>query len=205
MKDAKTFWDKTAPRYAKSPIKDVASYEKKLALTQAYFQPDWRVLEFGCGTGTTAITHAPHVQNILATDISGAMLAIAEAKARDAGIENVRFQRGALEDLRLAPASFNAVLGLNILHLLSNVEATIAQVYELLKPGGIFVSNTVLLDELPIYWRMLIPPLQAVGFAPPVSRLRKSSLVAMLIDAGFSIEYELQPRRKSLFVIAKKM
>lgn len=70
MKSAQTFWDKAASGYAKSAIKDEKSYHKKLAVTQAYLRPDWSVFEFGCGTGTTAILHAPHVRHILATDIS---------------------------------------------------------------------------------------------------------------------------------------
>jgi ubiquinone/menaquinone biosynthesis C-methylase UbiE len=120
MKSPQKFWDNIAPRYAKSPIKDEKSYQKKLAIAQEYFRPDWSVLEFGCGTGTTAIAHAPHVRHILATDISGKMLDIAERKARDAGIENVLFQQGTLDSLELQAESFDAVLGLNILHLLED-------------------------------------------------------------------------------------
>ena len=39
------------------------------------------VLEFGCGTGGTAIIHAPYVKHIRAIDISGNMIAIAKGKA----------------------------------------------------------------------------------------------------------------------------
>ncbi len=99
MKSSKEFWDKSAQRYAKSRVRDEASYQKKLAITQGYFQPNWSVLEFGCGTGSTALVHAPHVKEILATDISGKMLEIAAQKARDAGVENVRFQQGTLDSL----------------------------------------------------------------------------------------------------------
>lgn len=73
MKDSKTFWDNSAQRYAKSRIQDEAAYRKKLEITQHYLQPDWSVLEFGCGTGSTALIHAPHVKDILATDISDNM------------------------------------------------------------------------------------------------------------------------------------
>jgi len=40
MKSAQKFWDKAAARYARSPVKDEASYQKKLAITRDYFQPD---------------------------------------------------------------------------------------------------------------------------------------------------------------------
>ncbi|MEX0731735.1 MAG: methyltransferase domain-containing protein [Aquisalimonadaceae bacterium] len=204
MKSSQKFWDKVAPRYAKSPIRDEKSYQKKLAITQEYFRPDWSVFEFGCGTGTTAIIHAPYVKHILATDISGNMLDIAESKARDASIENVRFQQGTLDSLALKEESFDAVLGLNILHLLENVEAAIARVNALLKPGGIFVSSTVLIAELKSHWRLLIPVMQVLGFAPYVNRFEKQELVSMLINAGFSIDYEWKAGRGSVYIVAKK-
>lgn len=205
MKTPQQFWDKVAPRYARSPIRDEASYQRKLAVTQEYFRPDWSVFEFGCGTGSTALIHAPHVKHIVATDVSRRMLDIAEAKARDAGIGNVSFRQGTLESLALEAGSFDAVLGLNILHLLEDVGAAIARVHALLKPGGVFVSSTALIGELKFYWRMLIPLMQAVGFAPHVSRFDKQALVGMLVDAGFAIDYEWQPGRASVFIVAKKV
>ena len=204
MKASKEFWDKSAPRYAKSPVRDEETYRKKLDITQGYFRPDWSVLEFGCGTGSTALVHAPYVKEILATDISGKMLDIATQKARDAGIENVRFQQGTMETLALEAETFDAVLGLNILHLLDNPETAIARAHELLKPGGIFVSSTTLVGELMVLWWLLIPAMQAVGLAPFVNRFSRQSLVAMLAKAGFSIDYEWQPGKSSVFLVARK-
>ncbi|WP_300354615.1 class I SAM-dependent methyltransferase [uncultured Alcanivorax sp.] len=204
MKSAQQFWDKAAARYAKSPVKDEASYQKKLAITRDYFQPDWSVFEFGCGTGSTAILHAPFVRDILATDVSAKMLEIAEAKARDGGIDNIRFQQGTLDSLSLTPGSFDAVLGLNILHLVEDPEAAISRVSSLLKPGGVFVSNTVLADDMKLHWRLLIPLMQALGFAPHVSRFGKKGLLAMLARAGFDIDHEWQPDSLSVFIVARK-
>ena len=204
MKTPQQFWDKVAPRYAKSPVRDEASYQKKLAVTQAYFRPDWSVFEFGCGTGSTAIVHAPYVKDILATDISGEMLNIAQGKARSAGIENIRFQRGSLDSLELPAESFDAVLGLNILHLLEDVEAAVARAYQMLKAGGIFVSSTVLVDELKLRWRLLLPVMQLLGVAPHLNRFDRQGLVSILSNAGFSVDYEWQPQKFSLFIVARK-
>ncbi|WP_409526366.1 class I SAM-dependent methyltransferase [Nitrincola sp. MINF-07-Sa-05] len=204
MKSAQQFWDKAASRYSRSPIKDEKSYQKKLEVTQQYFRPDWSVLEFGCGTGSTAIIHAPHVKHILATDVSSKMLEIAEQKARDAGVENASFQQGTLDSLELEPESFDAVLGLNILHLLEDVESAIARVNQLLKPGGVFVSNTALIAEMKFYWRLLIPIMQRLGLAPHVSVFSKQALVSMLSDAGFSIDYEWQPGSEWVYIVARK-
>ncbi|BES70277.1 hypothetical protein RE428_12950 [Marinobacter nanhaiticus D15-8W] len=204
MKSSQQFWDKAAPRYAKSPIRDEKTYQKKLAVTQGYFHPDWQVLEFGCGTGSTAIIHAPHVEHILATDVSSKMLEIAEQKARDAHVSNVSFRQGTLETLELATESFDAVLGLNILHLLEDVESAIVRVGEVLKPGGIFVSSSALIADLKVHWRILIPIMQRLNLAPPVSRFNKTGLINLLTTAGFSIEYVWQPKRDSVFIIARK-
>lgn len=204
MKDSKEFWDKSAPRYARRSIRNEKAYRKKLSITQEYFRPDWSVLEFGCGTGSTAIIHAPHVKHIVATDISARMLDIADRKARDAGIENISFKQGTLHSLNQESESFDAVLGLNVLHLLEDVDATISRVHGLLKPGGIFVSSTALVGEIKWFWRLLISLMQFLGFAPYVNRFDKRELVSMLTSAVFSIDYEWQPDKVSVFIVARK-
>lgn len=204
MKASREFWDKSAPRYAKSPVRDEAVYQEKLAITQEYFRPDSSVLEFGCGTGSTALVHAPHVRQIIATDISQKMLDIAEQKARDAGVENIQFQRGTLNDLSFEKEHFDVILGLNILHLLEDVDATLATVHKLLKPGGVFVSSTALVGDLFFLWRLLIPVMQWVDMAPYVNTLSKKALLSKLTGAGFNIEREWQPNKASIFIVARK-
>ena len=56
------FWDRHAKGYAKRPVPDEAAYQRKLKMTQDYLTPDMEVLELGCGTGTTALIHAPFGQ-----------------------------------------------------------------------------------------------------------------------------------------------
>lgn len=204
MKNPRAFWDKLAPRYAKSPIRNEADYRKKLAITQEYLRPDWEVLEFGCGTGSTALLHAPQVKHILATDISGKMLEIAEAKARDAGIENISFQQGTLGTIDAAEGSYDAVLALNVLHLLEDVDAVIAKVNRLLKPGGVFVSSTALLTDVKFYWRLAIPLMQLLNFAPYVNSFSKEALLSQLSDGGFVVDHEWQPGKESVFIVAIK-
>jgi ubiquinone/menaquinone biosynthesis C-methylase UbiE len=75
------FWDRLAKRYAKKPVADEATYQRKLQITRDHLSPAMEILEFGCGTGSTAITHAPHVRHLRAIDISSKMLEIAQGKA----------------------------------------------------------------------------------------------------------------------------
>ena len=81
MHQRSNFWDKHAERYSKRPVADEESYQKKLQVTRDYLQPGMEVLEFGCGTGSTAITHAPYVKHIEAIDVSSKMIEIAQGKA----------------------------------------------------------------------------------------------------------------------------
>jgi len=204
MKDSEQFWNDSAEKYVKSPIKDEATYQKKLEITQEYFKSDSQVLEFGCGSGGTAILHAPHVQQIVATDISEKMIEIAQGKAEEAGVGNIRFQRGTLDSLKLKDDSFDVVLGLNVLHLMDNVDGVIKTVHQLLKDEGVFVSSTSLIGEVNIVFRWLISAMQFLGLAPFVSRFTKKQLIAKLLDAGFSIERDWQTSHESVFIVAKK-
>ena len=94
MREPDKFWDKIAERYSKKPVADEAAYQKKLEVTRSYFHFEMKVLEFGCGTGSTAIAHAPYVKHILAIDISSKMIEIARAKAAADKVKNVTFKSG---------------------------------------------------------------------------------------------------------------
>jgi ubiquinone/menaquinone biosynthesis C-methylase UbiE len=125
MVKAVEFWDARAESYAKSSVGNEEVYNEKLEATQRHFDADSLVFEFGCGTGTTALHHAPFVQKIVATDISSNMIEIARTKATAANITNVEFQCSTLEDFEAADASFDAVMAHNILHLLEDPEQAI--------------------------------------------------------------------------------
>lgn len=204
MKDSKEFWDNCAEKYIKSPVKDEATYQRKLAITQEYLTPDSEVLEFGCGSGATAIFHAPYVQRVVATDISDKMIEAAKRKAAETGVENITFRQGTLDSIQCQDASFDAVLALNVLHLLDDVDGAIAQVHRLLKSGGVFVSSTSLIAEINVVFRWLISTMQLFGFAPYVSRFTKAQLVAKLQQSGFRIEREWQSSYESVFIVARK-
>jgi len=140
--EAHRFWDRIANKYYKQPVPSEADYQRKLELTREYFTKDSEVVEFGCGTGTTAVAHAPFVKRLRAVDISERMLAFARQQAADAGVDNLSFSCGTLFDLNLADSSVDVVLGMSILHLLPNRQETLVEVHRILKPGGCFISST---------------------------------------------------------------
>jgi ubiquinone/menaquinone biosynthesis C-methylase UbiE len=207
MSDSDRFWDKVAERYEKSPVSDEASYRKKLAETQGFFAPNMRVLEFGCGTGTTAIHHAPHVQHIDAIDLSEKMIDIGRRKAASAGVENVTFTRATLEEFHAASAHFDAVLGLNVIHLLPDRRTVLTEVARILKPGGIFVSSTVCLGGSYLRFIKWIAPLgKLLGLMPDLFILTESELADEIRSAGFEIERQWHHGKGGIavFMVARK-
>ena len=204
MKDAKQFWDGCAQKYVQRPIKDTLTYQKKLALSRRYFRADSQILEFGCGSGGTALAHAPFVQSVIATDLSDNMIEIAQHNALKAGVQNIHFQQGTLDSIQALDGGFDAVLGLNVLHLLEDVDGAVSHAHRLLSPGGVFISSTSLLGEVSFVFRWLIALMQRLGFAPYVKSMTRDQLVSMLEQAGFQIEHELRVSQESVFIVARK-
>ena len=205
MAQATKFWDKISEKYSKQPIADEAAYQKKLAVTRDYFRSDMEVLEIGCGTGSTAILHAPHVKHIRAIDFSANMIAIAQGKVEAEQIDNVTFEQATIEDLEVPDQSLDVVLGLSILHLLRDRKGAIARVYEMLKPGGLFVTSTVCIGETMSWFKFIAPIGRRLGFLPFVEVLTVQTLADSLTQAGFELAYQWQPSKdKAVFIIAKK-
>lgn len=205
MNQSTRFWDKIAERYSKRPIADEAAYQQKLQVTREYFQPDMEVLEFGCGTGSTAVTHAPYVKHIHAIDISSKMIKIAQGKADAEKVTNVTFEQSTIEEISVSGQTLDAVLGLSILHLLDNKEKVIAKVHRMLKPGGIFITSTACLGDTMQYIKLIAPIGKFLGLMPLVKVFTTKELEDNLTDAGFQIDYQWQPGKgKAVFIVAKK-
>lgn len=212
MNASAKFWNNVAPGYAKQPIADETAYQKKLQVTREYFHPSMNVLEFGCGTGSTAIAHAPYVNHIRAIDFSSNMIEIAQAKAADQNIQNVTFEAASIDELSVPDSTYDAVLGLNVLHLLDNKEAAIAKVYDLLQPGGCFITSTVCLGDTMAWFKLVAPIGKLLGLFPLVRVFTTKDLEKSLTGAGFAIDYQWQAgeykspigQAKIVFIVAKK-
>lgn len=205
MASQAAFWDRMAARYARQPIADEAAYQEKLRITRGYLTPDTEVLEIGCGTGGTAILHAPFVRQVRALDISSRMLEIARAKASAAGVGNVVFEQADILNLSEPPASHDVVLGLSILHLLADPDAMIAAVYAMLRPGGVFITSTACVGDTMKALKPIAPLGRALGLLPQLSVMTSPELMAKFIAAGFTIERQWLPKRgAALFVVARK-
>lgn len=207
MPDKAKFWDGTAEKYAKQPIANQQAYEVKLDLTREYFAPESQVLEFGCGTGSTAILHAPYVKHIDAIDVSSEMIRIAKDKLAPAGVENVTFRVADMDGFQAAPESYDAVLGLNILHLLDDRMAAMREVYKALKPGAHFVTSTACLREKWLFTLIdpLFPLMHALGQWPKVYRISAKRLQKDMEEIGFRTVHYWQPDNGiGVFMVGQK-
>ncbi len=205
MSEPSKFWDRIAEPYARKPVADEAAYQKKLQVTRDYLRPEMEVLEFGCGTGSTAIAHAPHVKRIRALDISSKMIEIAQGKASENKVTNVTFGQASIESFRVSDQTFDVVLGLSILHLLEDMEDVIAKVHKVLKPGGVFVTSTACIgDMMTLIW-VVAPIGRFFGLLPLLRIFTTRELEDSLTNAGFHIDHQWQPGKgKAVFIVAKK-
>ena len=183
MKNPTAFWDNIAERYAREPIKDMASYEHTLERTASYLRPGMQVLEIGCGTGSTALRLASTGARITATDLSPEMIRIARAKP--APDPAPRFEVATAEALPEGP--WEAVLAFNLLHLVRDVPAVLRRIRAQMAPGAVFVSKSAALGSGPLWIRAVIPPMQWIGKAPFVNVFTTQALDAMVREAGFEI------------------
>jgi len=201
------FWDRIAARYAARPVRDPAAYERTLARVAAHLSSDATVVEFGCGTGTTALRLAPAVARLDATDFSSAMVAIAREKAEAAGAVTVAVFRADLFDPEAVTGPYDTALAFNFLQLTPDLPAALDAISRRLKPGGLFISKTVCLGEKG--WRaarLLVGVLKAARIAPPLQFHSIAGLDAAIAAAGFEIiERGVFPERPpARFLVARK-
>ncbi|MEO0752349.1 MAG: class I SAM-dependent methyltransferase [Pseudomonadota bacterium] len=207
------FWDNVAAKYAKTPVKDETAYQQTLDRVRAHLRPEDRVLELGCGTGTTALALAGAAREITATDFSDAMIEVGRKKAADAGVQNVRFLTAEPgSDTLRDDGPFDVVMAFNLLHLIEDLPTAMAQIAGLVRPGGLFVSKTFCRPgpgegNLEYFaTRIALPVMQTFGKAPYVGFMYVAHLEDQVTRAGFEItergNYPARPPRR--FLVARK-
>ena len=133
------------------------------------------------------------------------MLAIAQGKADAGNVGNVTFKRSSIDEFSVRDRTFDAVLGLSILHLLEDRDAVIAKVHDMLKPGGIFVSSTVCMGNTMKFFKLIAPIGLFFGLLPVLRVFTTKELEDSLTGAGFEIDHKWQPgKSKAAFIVAKK-
>jgi SAM-dependent methyltransferase len=76
-------------------------------------QPGMRVLDLGCGDGTTALPIAQHGADVLGVDIAENLVAAGNRRAKAAGLANIRFEQGDACNLKgIVDESFDLVVSI---------------------------------------------------------------------------------------------
>jgi ubiquinone/menaquinone biosynthesis C-methylase UbiE len=149
-------------------------------------RPDAMAIDVGCGGGHAAFRVAPQVRQIVAYDLSSAMLEVVRQEARARGLANLVTLRGSAEDMPFAPASFDVAVSRYSAHHWRDVKQALAQLRQVMKPGAV----AVLIDVVSPGDPLLDTWLQSVELLRDASHVRDYSLsewTGMLSTAGFAI------------------
>ncbi len=98
----------------------------------------WSALDIATGAGHTALTFAPHVKDVIASDLTPQMLVEAAKLAAERGLQNVTTAAADAEQLPFADARFDLVTCRIAPHHFPDIPRFVAEVARVLKPGGTF-------------------------------------------------------------------
>ena len=178
--EAPAFWNRRSEVFDKQVLSVYENaYRKMVKRSAAFLKKEDRVFEIGCGTGVATIPLSKYVKEITATDISENMIQKAREKAKNQSKDNIIFRTGELTEMEVEPESYDVVAAYNVLLYMKNQEEVLKKIYEVLKPGGIFLSATDCLgrnlskDSVKKFWKSKLHLMPYVAFDTPISLIRK--------------------------------
>lgn len=212
MSKSEKFWDQSADKYDKTEERFEYIHSRTRENTKRHLTSSDLVLDYGCGTGTTACELSSFVKEVHAIDISSRMIEIAKGKAVADNVTNICFEQADIFDGRYKKESFDVILAFNMLHTVPDPQSVVQRTLELLKPGGAFISVTPCLGGrmsfLVSLQILLVRILLRLGIIPvPIRRLRSTDLEDLVADERFQIiDTELVYKgASSYFMVARKV
>ena len=160
----------------------------------AQLHPGETVLDLGSGGGIDVLLSAKRVGptgKAYGLDMTDEMLALARANQQKAGVDNVEFLKGEIENIPLPDNSVDVIISNCVINLSSDKDRVLREAYRVLRPGGRFaVSDVVVTGEVPPAIRQRVE----LWIGCIAGALRDSDYTAKLAAAGFE-DIELEPTR----------
>jgi arsenite methyltransferase len=167
------------------------------------------VLDLGSGAGADVLVSARYVGptgRAIGLDMTDEMLALARANAAAAGVENVEFLKGYLEDIPLEDNSVDVVISNCVINLTADKRIVLDEATRVLKPGGRFAVSDVIAD--PDMGEATRTDMQAwtgcVAGALTEDDFRATLTAAGLIDIQIRPTHRVHPEAASAIVRAVK-
>ncbi len=205
VKKAEKFWDRTSNRYDKIEKKFEETYLCFIDKWINGLKPDDTAMDLGCGTGLVCNEIAHKVKKVYAVDISSKMIEIAQRKTQERNIQNIEYLRTTIFDSRFESSSIDFITAFNILHLLEDTQAAISRIHELLKPGGLIISVTPFVGEMPLL-KTILTIGNKIGLVPGVKAFKNQMLISSFEECNFEIidTGRLKQNLPLYFVVGKK-
>jgi ubiquinone/menaquinone biosynthesis C-methylase UbiE len=155
---------------------ELASAVGDAMIASLSLRPDWRIMDYGAGTGLLTLKLQPHVGSITAVDTSPKMIEVLQEKIARCRISNIRTMLWNVESDPIWSADLDAVVASMVMHHIPDTQGALNRFYEMLKEGGI-----VALADLESEAGDFHPPENPV----PHHGFERSAFADCLTNAGF--------------------
>ena len=152
------------------------------------------VLDLGSGGGIDVLLSAKRVGptgKVYGLDMTDEMLALANENKRRAGVTNVEFLKGEIENIPLPDNSIDVIISNCVINLSADKDRVLKEAFRVLKPGGRFAVSDVVTrgDMLPEIRRSVLAWVGCIAGA-----LEENNYRSKLMAAGFE-QIEFEPTR----------
>jgi len=190
----------------------------------AELKPGETVLDLGSGGGIDVLLSAKRVSpggKAYGLDMTDEMLELARKNQQKAGMDNVEFLKGEIENIPLPDNSVDVIISNCVINLSGDKDAVLREAFRVLKPGGRFaVSDIVTRGEVPsgirqnlLLWAGCIAgaleedeyceKLAAAGFVDasiePTRIYKSEDVLELFIEKGFDVS-EVAPQIEGKFI-----